>query len=96
MKLPKVFDESFIDSPTRNRCSLPIKISLTKLYKMGYFITELFGTKATVVKHTSYVYHDNVFSCTELHVEFGQNYDETVKHIERIRDEMWEKYKKFF
>lgn len=94
MKLPKVFDESFIDSPKRNKNLLPHKITLTQLYMHGYFITEMFGTTATVVKKISG--GQNEFSCTDRQVEFGPHKDETLKHIERLRDEMWKKYKKYF
>lgn len=95
MELPKVFDESFIDSPKRNKNLLPHKISLTELYESGYFITEMFGTKAVVVKQVSYEFHKNAFSCSDRQVEFGPNYDETIKHIERIAAEKWDEYKEY-
>lgn len=71
------------------------KTSLADLYEHGWWITDIFGTKAIVVhKTTKFSQTRPSFCCHTIHVDITQITPQAMKIIKKIANQQWAKYKK--
>lgn len=70
------------------------KITLDKIYKQGWWITEIFGSYANIVcksVHFSKTRPD--FCCRSVHINVTQLTPQAIRKINKISREQWKKYK---
>lgn len=71
-------------------------IPLSKLYQNGWWITEIFGSYANVVKISSCNTRKSknpYFMCLSLLIDTTKINKTALKTIQKIKDAQWEKYK---
>ena len=69
-------------------------ISLDMLYENGWWITEIFGTKAIIVrKATKFSKTSPTFYCATVHINMDQMTPAAEKLIKKIANKQWNKYK---
>lgn len=71
--------------------------TLDCLYKDGWWITEIFGSYATIVKHKRYssLKHPGCFISRCVAIDVGAITPGAQKIIAKIAKKQWEKYKGF-
>ena len=71
------------------------QISLAELYRRGWWVTEIFGTYATVVKKSQspslkrYYY----FCCMQCQIDVNALTPQIKRKMKQINDTQWKKYK---
>jgi len=74
------------------------RTTLDKLYKDGWWITEIFGSKAFIVKRTAAPYakkHYPRFIVLFKPIDISKATTKTLRLIEKIKKQQWEKYKEY-
>lgn len=89
-----------IQKPYRGYCcSIPNPyITLDKLYKQGWWITEIFGSVAVIVQQTYKgvgVKNPPRFRVLCKHIELTNATPKALKQINKIRNEKWNIYKTY-
>lgn len=71
------------------------KTSLADLYEHGWWITDIFGTKAIIVhKTTKFSQTRPTFCCSTVHIDVTQITPEAARFIKKFSNQQWNKYKK--
>ena len=71
------------------------KTSLADLYEHGWWITDIFGTKAIIVhKTTKFSQTRPTFCCHTIHIDTTQITPEAARFIKKFSNQQWNKYKK--
>lgn len=71
------------------------KTTLADLYENGWWITDIFGTKAIVVHKTKNFSETRPsFCCSTLHINISQITPQAMRLIKKISKQQWNKYKK--
>lgn len=76
------------------------RITVAELYRSGWWITEIFGTYATVisksqyhVRHNSYDHGRPYFCCKQCRIDVSALTPQIMRQIQKIRSAQWKKYK---
>ena len=72
-----------------------INISLDELYKEGWWITEIFGSIAVLVRKTNYTKGQHYFCCVQKLIDINAISPKAAKTIKHIQDQQWKKYKHY-
>ena len=81
-----------IDSPDVSNLSLPVKITLHKAYKNGWWITEIFGSKAVLVRLRKR--KKDGFGLCERQISVDQISPEAMMFIINFAEQQWKQYAK--
>lgn len=81
-----------IDSPDVSNLSLPVKTTLHQAYKNGWWITEIFGSKAVLVRPRKR--KKDGFGLCERQVNVDQISPEAMMFIINFADQQWKQYQK--
>ena len=74
------------------------KVDLYETYKQGWWITEIFGSKATMVRLSQSAtkrLKKPHFVSVQSHIDVSQITPDVQKVIDKIREKKWNKYKKY-
>ena len=74
------------------------RMSLDELYQQGWWITEIFGSYATVVKKsqaTNTTYRRYYFRCMQCQIDTSALTPKLIRHIKAINNQHWKQYKQF-
>ena len=87
-----------IDNPTKHiGDQLPQpRITLDKLYKDGWWITEIFGSYANIVKISSCSSRKSkrpYFMCVSVLIDVDKITKGAMQTINKIKNQQWKKYK---
>ncbi|MBO7735511.1 MAG: hypothetical protein J6S67_23300 [Methanobrevibacter sp.] len=77
--------------------SLRPKTTLDKLYQKGWWITEIFGSYANIVKVSECTTRKSnlpYFICVSLQIDTTKLTKAAIKTINRIKKQQWKKYEK--
>lgn len=73
------------------------RTTLDKLYQQGWWITEIFGSYANVVKKSDCVTRKSkgpYFICISLHINTKTITPKAMRTINKIKKQQWKKYEK--
>lgn len=77
------------------------RITLDELYQRGWWITEIFGSYATVVsesgyhqRHNSYEHGRPYFCCRQCQIDTKALSPKVMRKINAIKNAKWKKYKR--
>jgi hypothetical protein len=81
-----------IDSPEVSNLSLPVKTTLHQAYENGWWITEIFGSKAVLVRPRKR--NKDGFGLCERQVNVDQISPKAMMFIIHFADQQWKQYEK--
>lgn len=81
-----------IDSPDVSNLSLPVKTTLHQAYKNGWWITEIFGSKAVLVRLKKR--KKDGFGLCERQISVDQISPEAMMFIINFAEQQWKQYAK--
>lgn len=80
-----------IESPDRSRYALPHTTTLYQVYESGWWITEIFGSNAVLVRPR--LRHKDGFGSCERMLDTSQITPKAMKFIEKTARDKWKIYK---
>lgn len=81
-----------LDSPEKCNMALPVKTTLYQVYMNGWWITELFGSVAVLVRPRKR--KKDGFGLCERKINLAEVTPEAMKFINQTAEEKWDMYKK--
>lgn len=81
-----------IDSPDKSMFALPVQTTLYQVYMDGWWITEIFGSKAILVRPRKR--NKDGFGLCERQVNVDQISPEAMMFIINFADQQWKQYAK--
>ena len=74
----------------------PLEKTLDELYNQGWWITEIFGSVANLVKKTQYAKHSHpYFCCVQKTIDIKAITPQAARTIKKVQDKQWKKYKHY-
>lgn len=96
------FDSVWITEPKKQigNALYANRITLSELYRRGWWITEIFGSYATVVsesiyhrRHNSYEHGRPYFCCKQCQIDINAVTPRIARRIKAISESKWQRYK---